>query len=55
MTEFDGDEAEPVPTSFVAVTVKVYAVPVARPVTVAVVVLPSAVVAVNPPGVLVTV
>ncbi len=34
MTELDALEAELVPTEFVAVTVKVYAVPLLRPVTV---------------------
>jgi len=34
VTEFDGAEAGPVPTALVAVTVKVYAVPFASPVTV---------------------
>ena len=34
VTLFDGAEASPVPTAFVAVTVNVYAVPLVRPVTV---------------------
>jgi hypothetical protein len=34
VTEFDAADAEPVPTLFVAVTVKVYAVPFVSPVTV---------------------
>jgi hypothetical protein len=33
VTGLDGDDAAPVPTTFVAVTVKVYAVPFASPVT----------------------
>ena len=33
VTLFDAAEAAPVPTAFVAVTVKVYAVPLVRPVT----------------------
>jgi hypothetical protein len=33
-TEFDGADAGPVPAAFVAVTVKVYAVPLVSPVTV---------------------
>jgi len=33
VTEFEAAEAEPVPTALVAVTVKVYAVPLVRPVT----------------------
>jgi hypothetical protein len=48
-TEFDGAEAGPVPTALVAVTVKVYVVPLVSPVTVALVPLPLAV-AVRPPG-----
>ena len=55
MTELEADEAVPVPTAFVALTVNVYAVPAVSPVTTAVLVLPLAVVAVNPPGLLVTV
>jgi hypothetical protein len=47
VTEFEADEALPVPTLFVAVTVKVYAVPFSKPVTV----MGEAVfVPVNPPG-----
>jgi hypothetical protein len=54
VTEFDGAEAGPVPTLLVAVTVKVYGVPLARLLTVAVVTLPSG--PVTPPaGVEVTV
>ena len=34
VTEFEADEAEPVPAALVAVTVNVYAVPLVRPVTV---------------------
>jgi hypothetical protein len=34
VTEFDGADAGPVPAVFVAVTVKVYAVPLVSPVTV---------------------
>jgi hypothetical protein len=34
VTLFEGADASPVPTAFVAVTVKVYAVPLASPVTV---------------------
>jgi hypothetical protein len=34
VTPFDAAEAAPVPMALVAVTVKVYAVPLARPVTV---------------------
>lgn len=52
VTEFDTLEAELVPTSFVAVTVNVYAVPLARPVTVIGDAPPDAV---NPPGFDVTV
>ena len=37
VTVFEGSESALVPTEFVAVTVKVYAVPFVRPVTVAVV------------------
>jgi hypothetical protein len=35
VTAFDGAEAGPVPTAFVAVTMNVYAVPFVKPVTVA--------------------
>jgi hypothetical protein len=55
VTVFEAVEAAPVPMTLVAATVNVYAVPLVRPVTVAVVVLPSAVVAVSPPGEEVTV
>jgi hypothetical protein len=48
----DADDAEPVPTVFVAVTVNVYAVPFVRPLTVHV---SDAVVHVKPPGLDVTV
>ena len=34
VTELEAEEATPVPTAFVAVTVKVYAVPFVKPVTV---------------------
>ena len=47
VTPPDGLDVGPVPTRFVAVTVKVYAVPLVRPATVAEV---AAVVAVAPPG-----
>ncbi len=47
VTWFDGEDAGPVPAEFVAVTVKVYAVPFARPGTVIGDPVP---VAVNPPG-----
>ena len=47
VTEFDTSEDRLVPTEFVAVTVKVYAVPLVRPVTVTDV---PVVVAVTPPG-----
>src|SRR5260370_27728035 len=49
VTELDGDEAGPVPTALVAVTVKVYLVPLVRPLTVALVAVPLAL-AVIPPG-----
>jgi len=52
VTEFDGAEAGPGPTAFVAVTVKVYAVPFASPVTV---IGEAAPVAVMPLGLEVTV
>ncbi len=55
VTAFEGVDAGPVPAPFVAVTVKVYEVPFMSPVTVAVVVVPLAVVAVTPPGAEVTV
>src|SRR5215831_16053642 len=54
VTALDAAEAGPVPAALVAVTVNVYAVPLVRPVTVAVVVLPL-VLAVSPPGADVTV
>jgi hypothetical protein len=54
VTEFDAADAGPLPTELVAVTVKVYAVPLVSPVTVALVALPPAV-AVWPPGDAVTV
>jgi len=47
MTEFDAAEGRPVPALFVAVTVKVYAVPLASPVTV---IGDAGPVAVTPPG-----
>ena len=46
----DGLEAGPMPAGLVAVTVKVYAVPLFRPLTEQLVVAPSAVVQVRPPG-----
>ena len=52
VTLFEAAEASPVPTSLVAVTVNVYAVPLSRPVTVT---GPSLPVAVCPPGDAVTV
>jgi hypothetical protein len=48
-------EAGPVPELFVAVTVKVYVVPLVRPMTDADVVVPLGVCAVTPPGEEVTV
>jgi hypothetical protein len=51
---FDAVDGTPVPALLVAVTVNVYAVPLANPVTVAVVVEPGTV-AVAPPGEAVTV
>jgi len=42
-TEFDAADAAPVPTSFVAVTVQMYAVPFVRPVTVIGLMVPVAV------------
>jgi hypothetical protein len=50
VTLFEGAEAGPEPFTLAAVTVKVYAVPFVRPVTVAVVVVPLGVLAVAPPG-----
>ncbi len=47
VTEFDAADAGPVPTALVAVTVKVYAVPLVRPETTMGEELP---VPVNPPG-----
>ena len=55
VTAADGADAGPVPTTLAAVTVKVYAVPLVSPVTVAVVVVPFGVVAVKLPGEEVTV
>jgi hypothetical protein len=52
VTAFDGLDAGPVPTAFVAVTVNVYDVPLVKPVTVWVVLDPDDV---NPPGLDVTV
>src|SRR5258708_31537679 len=49
VTELDGDEAGPVPTALVAVTVKVYLVPLVRPLTVALVAVPLALAGI-PPG-----
>jgi len=53
VTEFDGEDGALLPTAFVATTVNVYAVPLLRAVTVAVVAPP--VEAVKPPGLDVTV
>ena len=47
VTLFEADEADPVPTAFVAVTVNVYAVPLVRPITVIGDEPPAPV---NPPG-----
>jgi hypothetical protein len=47
VTAVDAKEEDELPTAFVATTVKLYAVPFVKPVTVAVVVEE---VAVNPPG-----
>ncbi len=47
VTAVEGNDAAPVPTPLVAVTVNVYGVPLVRPVTFAEV---PALVAVNPPG-----
>lgn len=52
VTELEAEEAGPVPTLFLALTVKVYAVPLVRPVMVIGLELP---VAVRPPGLEVTV
>jgi hypothetical protein len=52
VTEFEGVDAAPVPTAFVAVTEKVYIVPLVRPVTMMGEEVP---VAVTPPGLEVTV
>ena len=52
VTEFEADEAVPVPTAFLAVAVNVYAVPLVRPVTVNGELAPVAVI---PPGIDVTV
>src|SRR5258708_26149042 len=48
VTELDGDEAGPVPTALVAVTVKVYLVPLVRPLTVALVAVPLALAGTSP-------
>jgi hypothetical protein len=48
-------EAGPLPAALVATTEKEYAVPFVKPITVAVVMLPSAVVTLKPPGFEVTV
>jgi hypothetical protein len=53
VTALDGDDARLVPTTLVAVTVKVYEVPLVRPVTVQV--RAPVVVQVKPPGLEVTV
>jgi hypothetical protein len=50
VTAEDAAEADPVPALLVAVTVKVYAVPLVRPLTMQFVVAPSGVVQVAPPG-----
>lgn len=55
VTEFDAAEAVPVPIPLVAVTVKVYAVPFARPATVIGVTVLPVLVPVKLPGVDVTV
>ena len=55
VTEEDAVEEGEFPKLFVAITTNVYGVPFVRPVTMALVVFPSGVVAVNPPGVDVTV
>jgi hypothetical protein len=55
VTELDAPELAPLPTLFVAVTVNLYPVPLVKPVTRQLVVLPFAVVQVNAPGELVTV
>ena len=52
VTLFDAPDAAPVPAEFVAVTVKVYAVPLAKPVTMIGLAVPGSV---NPPGFEVTV
>jgi hypothetical protein len=54
VTAADGDDGRLLPAAFVAATVKVYAVPSARPVTVAEV-WPAATVVGTPPGLDVTV
>ena len=55
VTDVDGDEAAPVPLALVALTVKVYAVPFVRPVTVVVVDVAPGTKCVAPPGATVTV
>jgi hypothetical protein len=55
VTADEADDDEPVPMALVAATVKVYAVPLVRPVTVAWVVPAPLTVAVAPPGLAVTV
>ena len=52
VTAAEAEDAELIPAAFVAVTVNVYVIPFVSPATIAVVV---ALVAVNPPGLLVTV
>jgi len=47
---FEGVEAGPAPTLLVAVTTNVYATPLVRPLTLTVVVLPSAVLTLMLPG-----
>lgn len=47
VTELEAADAEPVPALFVAVTVKVYACPLVKPLTVSGLALPLAV---RPPG-----
>lgn len=48
VTEFEAFEEDPVPAAFVAVTVNVYAVPLVRPMTMAVVVAVAVVVEIFP-------
>jgi hypothetical protein len=55
VTDADADDADPVPLALVAATVKVYAVPLVRPVTVVDDVAAPFTVFVAPPGLAVTV